>query len=102
MNELDRYCVKVRKKTERLLRKLFGCRTVSEGLSAKARVTKWLEISSGKSINEFNADDIGRCGYLYAKYRTLDKILSIYIDLVGLNLIGKGLEGESHGKGGLD
>ena len=85
MKYVGAYCVKVKKKTERLLKKMFGYKTLAEGLSARTELIKWLEISSGKDIDKFDMNDVRRYGCLYVKYRTLDKILSIYIDLVSLN-----------------
>ena len=85
MRCIDRYCNLVRKKTEKLLKKMFGFSSVKDGIREKNSIKKFLENCAGKNIADFTMEDVKKNSYLYAKYRTLEKILSIYLDLVSLD-----------------
>lgn len=85
MRCVDKYCNSSRKKTEKLLKKIFGLSCVKDGIFEKNSIKKYLEFSAGKKIDDFTMGDVKKNPYLYAKYRTLDKILSIYLDLVSLD-----------------
>jgi len=92
---IDRYCNSVRKKTEKLLKKMFGFSSVKVGFSEMKITREYLEFSARKKIDEFDMNDVKQNSYLYARYRTLNKILSIYLDLVSLDkFIIKELENE--------
>lgn len=101
MKIVDNYCDRTRKKTERLLKKMFGFSCVKEGFSEMKNIKKQLEFCAGKNIKDFNMNDVRNYSYLYARYRTLDKILSIYIDLVSLDkfIIKEYENGYSEGSG---
>lgn len=98
---VDNYCDRTRKKTERLLKKMFGLKSVKDALSERKEIILQLEKSAGKKVTDFNMNDVKKEPYLYAKYRTLDKILSIYIDLVSLDkfIIKEYENGYSEGSG---
>lgn len=78
-------CGSVKKKTEKLLIKMFGYKTIKDGLGERKRLADELELSAHKPVSEFSVNDIRRNPCLYARYKTIDKVLSIYIDLVGLD-----------------
>lgn len=82
---VNRYCDSTRKKTEKLLKKMFGYRTVKDAITERKMLVVQLEKSCGKKITDFTMGDVKKCPYDYSKYRTLDKILSIYLDLVSLD-----------------
>lgn len=85
MKCIDKYCNITRKKTEKLLKKIFGLKSVKDALTERKQIIFQLESCCGKKIVDFTMDDVKRCPYLYAKFRTLDKVLSIYLDLVSLD-----------------
>ena len=92
---IDRYCNSARKKTEKLLKKMFGFSCAKDAIYEKNFIKKFLENYAGKNIADFTMEDVKKNSYLYAKYRTLEKILSIYLDLVSLDkFIIKELENE--------
>lgn len=94
MKVVDRYCNGVRKKTERLLKKMFGYNSIKVALNERASLQIFLQSNLNKRIEEFTVQDVKKFPYEYAKWRTLDRIISIYLDLVSLDkFIVKELEG---------
>ena len=85
MKEVTDYCNKVRKKTEKLLKRMFGYKSIKIAISEKKKLVNELESLAGKSIYDFTMQDVRKDVYKYAKWRTLDRILSIYLDLVSLD-----------------
>lgn len=85
MKLIDDYCEKMRKKTERLLLKMFNYKTIKEAFDERKYLISELKKSTGKDIADFEVQDIRKNPYLYARYKTIDKILSIYIDLITLD-----------------
>ena len=95
MNELERYSKSVRKKTERLLKRLFGYPDLATALDNQ----KWLKIqiegTLGKDIGDVTIKDLkgfkNGC-YYYAKYRTVKRITDIYLDTTILGFHSDELE----------
>lgn len=85
MSDVNKYCDSVKKKTRKLLKKMFGFKTVKEGFDEKKRIVRSLENSTGKRISDLNEADVKKVPYMYAKYRTLCKILSVYVNLMILD-----------------
>ena len=78
MKIVDVYCSDIQKRTKKLLKKIFGYRTIADGLEERKRCRKLIENCTEKNINEYNLCEV------YAKYRTLDKILELYLESVCL------------------
>ncbi len=80
------YCLDIQKRTKKLLKKIFGYRTIAEGLEERKRCRKLIENCTEKSIDEvdFNLIKKSMLCEVYAKYRTLDKILELYLESVCL------------------
>lgn len=95
MNELDRYCKSVRKKTERLLKRLFGYPDLKTALQDLKSIKFDLEKKTGKKVNDIIIRDVmmyyNGC-YDYAKYRTVKRITDIYLDSTMLGFHSNELE----------
>lgn len=85
MKLIDNYCGATRKKTERLLKKVFGRGSIRKALRERKCLAEMLEFSANKKIGDFTVKDVKLNAYKYARYKTLDKILSVYFDLVVLD-----------------
>ena len=86
MKIVDVYCSDIQKRTKKLLKKIFGSRTIADGLEERKRCRKLIENCTEKNINEINfklVREYNLCE-VYAKYRTLDKILELYLESVCL------------------
>lgn len=95
MRIFDKYCNDARKKTQRLLKKMFWYGSIHTAICENSRLKKFMEAVAAKRIEEFTLDDKKKFPYLYAKWLTLDKITSIYVDLVSLeSFVVKELEDE--------
>lgn len=79
MTYIERYNKKLWKDTEKLCRKLFNYRTISDALVACRFLRKDLESVTNMDISEISttlACKVGK-GYEYAKYLTLSQILGV-------------------------
>ena len=83
---VDVYCSDIQKRTKRLLKKMFGYRTIAEGLEERKHCKKLIEDVSHTEISEIDFNKIKECKLceVYAKYRTLDKVLELYLESVCL------------------
>lgn len=86
MRIVDAYCSDIQKRTKKLLKKIFGYRTIAEGLEERKRCKTLVENRTEKNINEadFNLIKKSKLCEVYARYRTLDKILELYLESVCL------------------
>lgn len=87
MNQLDKYSKSVRKKTERLLKKLFGYPDLKTALQELKSIKFDLEKRTGKDVNDIIVQDVRSYSngcYDYAKYRTIKRITDIYLDVTTL------------------
>ena len=95
MNSLERYSKSVRKKTEKLLKKLFGYSDLKTALHDLNSIRFELEQITGKDVNDIIIQDVrvypNGC-YEYVKFRTLKKITDIYLDFVSLGFHSNELE----------
>lgn len=99
MKSINNYCGAARKKTERLLKKVFGCGSIRKALKERKSLETSLEFFTGKKIDSFTVEDVKSYRYQYARYKTLDKILSVYFDLVVLDKFICKEFGNEHSKG---
>ena len=100
MNDLERYSKSVRKKTERLLKKLFGYPDLKSALESQKWLKCRIEEMSGKNIEDVTIDDLKKfqCGcYNYVKYRTVKQITDIYLDSTTLGFHSNELEEYKNG-----
>lgn len=86
MKIVDIYCLDIQKRTKKLLKKIFGYRTIADGLEERKRCRKLIENCTEKNIDKIDFESIKKCNLceVYAKYRTLDKILELYLESVCL------------------
>lgn len=95
MNDLERYSKSVRKKTERLLKKLFGYSNLKSALESQKWLKYQVENMSGKNIEDVTIQDLkgykNGC-YYYVKYRTIKRITDIYLDTTILGFHSDELE----------
>ena len=86
MKIVDVYCSDIQKRTKKLLKKIFGYRTIAEGLEERKRCKKLIEDVLHTEISEIDFNKVKECKLceVYAKYRTLDKILELYLESVCL------------------
>lgn len=86
MRIVDIYCSNIQKRTKKLLKKIFGYRTIAEGLEERKHCRKLIEDFIEKNIGEVDFESIKKCKLceVYAKYRTLNKILELYLESVCL------------------
>lgn len=95
MNSLERYSKSVRKKTEKLLKKLFGYPDLKTALHDLNSIRFELEQRTGKDIKDIIIQDVRtyRNGcYDYVKFRTVKKITDIYLDSTTLGFHSNELE----------
>ena len=95
MNDLERYSKSVRKKTERLLKKMFGYHDLKSALDSQKFLKIRIEEMSGKNIDEVTIQDLKpfkQSCYNYAKYRTVKRITDIYLDTTILGFHSNELE----------
>ena len=93
MDRVDRYCKLVQKRTKRLLRRVFGYSTIAEGCSNLKNCENYISSVVGKNIDCVSYADVRNSGicYVFSKYKTLKRILDLYLDSVCLqNFIKKG------------
>lgn len=83
---VDVYCSDIQKRTKKLLKKIFGYRTIADGLEERKHCMKLIENCTEKNINEVDFESIKKCKLceVYARYRTLDKVLELYLESVCL------------------
>lgn len=86
MKIIDIYCSDIQQRTKKLLKKIFGYRTIAEGLEERKHYRKLIENCTEKNIGEVDFESIKKCKLceVYAKYRTLNKILELYLESVCL------------------
>lgn len=100
MNCLDRYSKSVRKKTEKLLKKLFGYSDLKSALESQKQLKCQVENMSGKNIEDVTIQDLKGyqfgC-YYYVKYRTVKQITDIYLDTTTLGFHSDELEEYKNG-----
>lgn len=86
MKIVDVYCSDIQKRTKKLLKKIFGYRTIAEGLEERKHCKILIENCTEKSINDVDFESVKKSMLceIYAKYRTLDKILELYLESVCL------------------
>ena len=100
MNCLDRYSKSVRKKTEKLLKRLFGYPDLATALDNQTFLKIQIEEMSGKNIEDVIIDDMKKhkngC-YKYVKYRTVKRITDIYLDSTTLGFHSDELEEYKNG-----
>ena len=95
MNEVDRYCKSVRKKTERLLKRLFGYPDLKTALENQRWLKLQLTIMTKKKVEDLTINDLkgikNGC-YFYVKYRTIKRITDIYLESTSLGFHSNELE----------
>ena len=87
MNEIEKYCRSIKKKTERLLKKMFGFPNLKYAIEMKKYLSERLENMSGKKIDEIKIEDVKGWSfgcYELAKYKTLKRIIDLYLDSTSL------------------
>lgn len=92
MNYFDKYCRKIEKKTLKLIFKMFRYKNIEEAIKEENKLEMELEKSTHKEISLIEFSDIKHSSYLmlnYCKYKTLDEIISVYLNLKKLNLHSK-------------
>ena len=92
MNYFDKYCRNVEKKTLKLIFKMFRCKSIEEAIKEENKLEMELEKSTHKEISLIEFSDIKHSSYLmlnYCKYKTLDEIISLYLNLKKLNVRSK-------------
>lgn len=80
------YSKDIQRKTERLLKKMFGYKDIKTALHETKELKMNLESWTTKKVEEITIADCKsfyRC-YCYVKYRTLKKIIDLYLDSVSL------------------
>ena len=86
MKDFNRY----KKKTEKLLKRWFGYKTIAIALKAKENLRKEIEAITDSKIDNIDYKIIRekRLWSEYAEYKTLEGILGAYIDSTIINLFG--------------
>lgn len=100
MKEIDRYCKSVKKKTERLLKRLFGYPDLKTALHDLTVMRIVLEQKTGKDIKDIIIKDVKMYNngcYYYVKYRTVKRITDIYLDTTTLGFNSNELEEYKNG-----
>lgn len=83
---VDVYCLDIQKKTKRLLKRVFGYKTIAEGLEKRKDCENLIEILTCKKPKDVTFKEIKEHNLCetYARYRTLDKVLELYLESVCL------------------
>lgn len=92
---LNRYCRKVKKKTECVLKKMFGLESLKDAFSELKTLEFKLEHMTGKEIKSIDMLDVRNHAfgcYFLAKYITLKKIIDVYLDSTELEFHADDLE----------
>ncbi len=86
MKIVDTYCSDIQKRTKKLLKKIFGYKTIAEGIEKRKDCENLIEIKTCKKPKDVTFLEIKKNNLceVYAKYRTLDKILELYLESVCL------------------
>ena len=86
MRIVDSCCCDIQKRVRKLLKKIFDIRSVADGMSERLRCRELVEKVIGKRLEEATWDDVkeNKLCYEYSKYKTLDKILELYVGSVYL------------------
>lgn len=73
----DNYYNSIEKATEKLLRKIVGCKSIVDVLAMTNDLRKELQEITKKDVHEITNDDLlkYKLSYKYAKWRTLSKIM---------------------------
>lgn len=86
MKIVDNYCGDIQKRTKKILKKVFGYNSVSDGMKWRLHYRGCIEKIIGKRVEETSFDEIkeNKLCYEYARYKTLDRILELYVSSVSL------------------
>lgn len=76
------YSKKIENKIVKILKKMFGYKSLNEAFSEEEKLIKFLESECGKEICLIEKEDMKNnyMLYIYSKYRTLKSIIDTYID----------------------
>lgn len=83
-NKLKKSCQRIRNKTIKVSKKLFGIDTFPLIYEAMFVEKQKLEKEFGKDIKDFNDEDIAKASYSYAKWKTLNRLCEIYLGVTQL------------------
>ena len=86
MRVVDSCCSDIQKRVKKLLKRIFGIRSGADGMSERLRCRELVEKVIGKRLEDITWDEIKKSKfcYEYSKYKTLDKILELYVGSVYL------------------
>lgn len=82
-NAMKRFYYENEKRNEKILKKMFGCKNLCEGIKLEESVKSELEKTLHKEIDLIGFPEVkgnGYLMYLYCKYKTLRTILDLYND----------------------
>lgn len=88
MKIVSKYYNKIEKITNKLIKKMFGCKSISDAFIMQRELRIKIEEIIKKPIDEITNEDFIKNGFLaynYAKYRTISKILQIISEVVVLD-----------------
>ena len=87
MKIVNKYYMKIEKLTNKLIKRMFGCKTIQDAFILQRKLKVGIEARIKKQISEITNDDIikNKLSYDYAKYRTISKILEIVSEVVVLD-----------------
>ena len=86
MKIVDIYCADIQKRTKKLLKKIFGYKTIAEGLEKRKDCENLIVTTTCKKVKDVTFLEIKENNLceVYVRYRTLDKILELYLESVCL------------------
>ena len=81
------------KRINKIFRKLFGIENYKSAVDLKNDLKKYFEKLYNKDVSEIQISDLNRTDYYdFVKLRTLQKIISLYSDIVSLSFHNDELE----------
>lgn len=93
MNEFLKLRNKTVKRINKIFRKLFGVENYKLAVDLKNDLKKYFEKLYNKNVSEIQISDLNRTDYYdFVKLRTLQKIISLYSDIVSLSFYSNELE----------
>lgn len=93
MNEFLKLRNKTVKRINKIFRKLFGVENYKLAVDLKNDLKKYFEKLYNKDVSEIQISDLNRSDYYnFVKLRTLQKIISLYLDIVSLSFYSNELE----------
>ena len=73
--------MKTKRKIAKFLKKSFGFNTVGEAISKVDKIASDIRLMYNKEPNELTKEEAKACGFDYAKYFTIIKLLNLFVEV---------------------